>query len=170
MAFVIQTIDWNGIIAAHGGLVWWTADCILRDRSDVEDCFQETFIAAVKLSRRKRIDNWPAALRHLAAARAIDRLRSRIRQRRFVSSAKLAAVAYAGPSPPQQLESTELAEQLRFALAQLPRRYAKIFSLHDLMGLSHEEIATAMNIRLANVRVLLHRSRQRLRQLLKTGD
>lgn len=165
-----EPIDWSAIVAEHGGLVWRTADCILRNRADVEDCFQETFVAAVKLARRKQIQNWPATLRHIATARAIDRLRQRTAQRRFVSSARLAAVAIARDDPSPQVESAELAERLRTAIGRLPPRYAEVFCLHSLIGQTDAEIAGTLDISPGSVRVLLHRARTKLKALLKIEE
>jgi len=51
-------IDWNVIVADQGPAVWNTLWRLLADRTDVEECFQETFIAAWKLSRYQAVDCW----------------------------------------------------------------------------------------------------------------
>ena len=45
--------DWKIIVEQHGGLVWATAYRLVGNREDAADCFQETFLEAVKTSRRE---------------------------------------------------------------------------------------------------------------------
>ena len=77
--------DWDGILSREGPAVWRTVYRLLGRRADAEDCFQETFLAALQAWRDEaeagRAVQSPRALLHrLATARAIDRLRSRYRQ------------------------------------------------------------------------------------------
>src|SRR5262245_29492172 len=74
--------DWSQIVAQHGPLVWRTAQRLLAHEADAADCFQRTFTAAVELAERETIRHWPALLRRLATARALEQLRERLRQRR----------------------------------------------------------------------------------------
>ena len=168
-------IDWNVIVADQGPAVWNTLWRLLADRTDVEECFQETFIAAWKLSRYQAVDCWSALLCSLASARAIDQLRRRYRQggrRRYraggegASGHGLAAIASADAGPAEYVVAAELSERLRQALTQLPNRQAEVFSLHALCGWSHHEIGERMCMTDNTVGVTIHRARQRLRELL----
>jgi len=73
-------IDWQAIVRQHGQVVWQTAFRLLDSEADAADCFQETFISALAVSQRQRIKNWRALLRHLATARALDRLPERVQR------------------------------------------------------------------------------------------
>jgi RNA polymerase sigma-70 factor (ECF subfamily) len=53
------------------------------------------------------------------------------------------------------------------ALAQLPARHRAVVVLRDVDGLSAEEVCEALGVSKGNERVLLHRGRARLRQLLE---
>jgi RNA polymerase sigma-70 factor (ECF subfamily) len=64
--------DWSQIVEEHGPLVWRTAQRLLRHEADTADCFQRTFISAVEVSQREAVHSWPALLRRLATARALD--------------------------------------------------------------------------------------------------
>jgi RNA polymerase sigma-70 factor (ECF subfamily) len=75
--------------------------------------------------------------------------------------------AWATPPRPFELpaarsELLELRGQLREALAALPDRQRIVVTLHDVEGLSTEEVAEALQLTTNNVRVLLHRGRARL--------
>ena len=54
------------------------------------------------------------------------------------------------------------------AIADLPARQREVVTLRDLDGLSSEEVCGVLEITEANQRVLLHRGRSRLRQLLES--
>src|SRR4051812_28716554 len=119
-------VDWDGIIDREGPAVWRTVRRLLTRRADAEECFQETFLAALELWRREPVRSPRAVLRRLATARAVDRLRQRYREAaRHLSEAAAAPVDKA-PSPPQRAAAAELAEALREALAELPDRQADV--------------------------------------------
>ena len=122
--------NWDAIVASDGSMVWRTLWRLLADRADVEECYQETFIAALKLSRREPVECWSAALCTIATARAMDRLRSRYRQggqrsqrcrRRRIGRPRLSEATSTEASPEQRAVATELSERLREALTRASR-------------------------------------------------
>ncbi len=158
--------DWEMIVRRDGPVVWRTAYRLLNNRADADECFQETFLAALEVARREEVGNWRALLQRLAAARAVDRLRERGRRRSREESADWSAFAGNEPQPSQNAQEAELAQRLRDALAQIPAQQAEIFSLHGLEGWSYQEIAEQLSLPINSVGVLLHRARKRLRELL----
>ena len=163
--------DWKSIVRQHGGIVWATACRLLGNTADASDCFQETFLEAVKVSRREAVRDWPALLRHLAAARALDLLRARCRQRgRTDALADPDGVLGREADPGQEAEAGELAERLRAALGQVPPQQAEVFWLICVEKLSYREVGARLNLTTNLVGVLLHRARGRLRELLATAD
>lgn len=170
-------IDWNAIVTRDGPVVWKVLWKLLGDASDVEECFQETFLGAVEFSRKETIAFWPAVLTRLATAKAIDRLRVRYRtrQRREVLLANAAHMSWQGGEPfsraddPAELAvAAELSERLREALTELPEKQADIFVLHSIQGWSHRDISDRMQMTENAVRTALHRARQQLREQLDT--
>jgi RNA polymerase sigma-70 factor (ECF subfamily) len=163
----LQTDDWQAIVEQHGGLVWQTAYRLLADESDTADCFQETFLAALEISRRQPVRNIAALLTRLATMRAIDRLRQRMRRNKRQSDIEdHPDVAAPTPDPLGQAQGRELAEQLAESLAQLPEQEAGVFCLRYLNGMSYGQIAREMNIKTTYAGVILHRARNKLRQML----
>lgn len=158
--------DWQEILRRDGPAVWQTAYRLLNNRADADECFQEAFLAALEVSRRGAVRNWRGLLQHLAAARAVDRLRQRSRRRSREQAADWNTLAGNEPPPSQSAEDAELAERLRDALARLPAQQAEVFCLHGLQGWSYQEIAEQLSLSLNTVGVLLHRARKRLRELL----
>ncbi len=162
--------DWHEIIEREGQGVWQTAYRLVANRADADDCFQETFLAALKISRREHVENWRALLRRLVTARAVDRLRRR--RRLSTRHACEDCDNLAGPeAPPAQLaEDAELGERLRCALARLPDKQANVFCLHALDGWSYQDVAAQLKISVDSVGVLLYRAHRRLRELLDLPD
>jgi RNA polymerase sigma-70 factor (ECF subfamily) len=68
--------------------------------------------------------------------------------------------------PETRLELLELRGELRDALAGLPVRQRLVVTLHDVEGLTTEEVAEVLELTANNVRVLLHRGRARLQAAL----
>jgi RNA polymerase sigma-70 factor (ECF subfamily) len=69
--------------------------------------------------------------------------------------------------PESQLLSGEIRQLLMAALEQLPARQRAVVALRDVDGLSPDEVCEALNLSPANQRVLLHRARAKLRELLE---
>ncbi len=158
--------DWDEILSRDGPAVWRTAYRIVGNRADADECFQEAFLAALEVSRRGPVRHWRALLQRLAAARAVDRLRTRLRRGRHEPIADWDALGGPAPLPSKSVEDAELSEQLREAIAHIPPKQAEAFCLHALEGWSYREIAQQMNATTDAVGVLVHRARLRLRQLM----
>ncbi len=157
-------IDWQVIIEKHGPAVWQTAYRLLGNRTDAADCFQETFVCALEISRRQRIRNFSALLTRLATTRAIDQLRRRFRQSHCSPSDTWAAVPSTNPGPAQMAQQQELAARLRESLTQLPPQEAQAFCLRYLNDMSYRQIANELGIKANAAGVLLHRARAKLRE------
>jgi RNA polymerase sigma-70 factor (ECF subfamily) len=147
--------------------VWRTAYRLVRNRADADECYQETFLTALELSNRQAVHNWPALLQRLATNRSIDRIRKRLRRKVNEEIADEELVSGVGDDPSQHAEAAEVASALRWAIAQLPQRQAEVFCLHELGDWSYQEIAAQLGITVNSVGVILHRTRQKLQQLLQ---
>jgi RNA polymerase sigma-70 factor (ECF subfamily) len=159
--------DWDAIVRDEGPAIWRTLWRLLSNRSDVDECFQETFLAAMQYSRSAAIRHWSAFLQRLATARAMDRLRKRYQQRDVTDElADANAAVSSRPGPVEQSVAAELSEQLRRALARLPEPQAESFALYALSGWSYDEIGRQLGMSSSNVGVTIHRARLRLRELL----
>jgi RNA polymerase sigma-70 factor, ECF subfamily len=159
--------DWDGIVAKYGPVAWSTALRMVSNREDAADVVQEAFVAAVRMSRRQEIRNWRALMIRLATVRAIDRLRSRGREKdRRTSGVDLCGHADENCDPTLAPEQAELAARLKMSLVELPPRQAKAFALRYLSDLSYREIAEEMGMEAGHVGALLHRARAKLRDLV----
>jgi RNA polymerase sigma factor (sigma-70 family) len=104
----------------------------------------------------------------LATARAVDRLRQRIRrtshERRDSAVVDRAADHRLDSRPSDRAEEAELSERLRAALTHLPPKQADAFCLHCLEGWSYRELAEHLDESVENIGVLIHRARATLKE------
>jgi RNA polymerase sigma-70 factor, ECF subfamily len=160
--------DWDAVVGRNVEIVQRTVYRLVGNHADAWDCIQETFLEAVKIDRREPVRNWPALLRHLATARSLDLLRVRCRQRNRLSPDVTPDRAISRePSPSGSAEASELADRLRVALGQLPRRQAEVFCLTCFEQMTTEQVAERLGIRPSAARMLLCRARGRLHRLLE---
>lgn len=150
-------------MAAHGTVVWQTVYRIVGNDADAHDCFQETFVAAMKVSQKETIKNWGGLLRRVATQRAIDILR---RRKTDLLRKPLHGAEQGGSQAPAVTLNTELGERLKIALSQLPGAQAEVFCLRHLSDLSYEEIADETGLSVDAVGVTLHRAKAKLRTLM----
>ena len=163
--------DWQEIVSRHSPTVWRTAYRLLGNRAEAADCLQETFLAALEISRRQKVRNWPGLLIRLCTYRALDELRRRLRRTQQLNGlAKFSAVAGSNPGPVELTQAAELSARLRLALTQLPPQQAEVFCMRFLNDLSYRQIAKQLGIKVSAVSVLLHRARSRLRELLSRAN
>jgi len=159
--------DWPVIVKDCGPVVWQTAYRLLGNHADTADCFQDTFLAALEVSRREHVRNVAGLLVRLATTRAIDRLRQRGRQeRRQMDSHTCEDLSSSQPDPGGRAQTQELARQLREAIGRLPPQEAKVFCLRYLSEMSYRQIARELNIGINAVGVSLYRAKARLREAL----
>jgi len=160
--------DWQSIVATHSAVVWRTVYRLLGNHQDAADCFQETFLSALDVARRQTIRSWPAMLSCLATARALDRVRQRMRDSaRSADGAEVTSVVSPEPGPDQQAETAERVQMFREFVVQLPDRQAEVFCLRHVSEMSYREIAREMGLKTSDVGTLLHRARGRLRELME---
>ena len=152
--------DWNEIVSAHRIAVWGTAYRILGNRDDSLECCQDALLDAYRYSQKNSIDNWGAILVSFTTRRAIDRLRQRVRRRNSEVAIKdVEEPASLSTSPTENAEATELVEQLRDAIREMPVKQSRVFWLCCVEGLSHTEVSSTLQISMNESRVLLHRAR-----------
>ena len=100
---------------------------------------------------------------------AIGAFESAVDQARFDASGQWA-------DPPErwleqiddQLTAEKMADRIRQALPGLPARQREVVTLRDVEGMSSEEVCAVLEITEINQRVLLHRGRSKIRQVLES--
>ena len=161
--------SWSLTIEEYGSRVWNIVYRIVGNEADASDCFQEVFLAAVKSSRKRKIRNMGVFLSLLATQRAIDWIRKKNRTLQVnTMSMDCEVLEGSAPTPLETVESVELSQQLRSALAKIKPLEAQVFCLRILNELSYRQIAEEMNVNENYVGVLISRARTKLQTILKS--
>jgi RNA polymerase sigma factor (sigma-70 family) len=158
--------DWHEIRQRYGPLVWSTVYRIVKRHDQALDCYQDVFLEAIERIEERPVKNWPALLRWLAVRRSLDRLRKERRAAAHIDSFDEGALHSDGLEPSSDAEFEELVERVRLEMARLPDRQAEAFWLRCVEEISYAEIAKQMELDVSAVGVLIHRARNRLRDLL----
>lgn len=135
-----------------GRLVAYAARLLTR-QSDAEDTVQEVFIQVWK--RRK---DWAPSgsvsgyLYRITRNFALNAIRLRQVRRRPEEAVAVEILEYSAPSSPEEdFESAQLRHEIESAIDALPERRREVFILARYHGLTHREIASAMDISVQTV-------------------
>lgn len=160
--------DWIAeLVERYGRMAFATAYRILGNAEDADDALQEAFLRLLRRNRPQASDDvrdWAAYLKAVTTRCAITVLRGRPKWR----LESLDAVDPAGDDkgdPSRLASQRQKADMLRRALSLIPERDAQVFALRWFDELSYETIATQMNLSVSQVGVILHRTRNRLREM-----
>jgi RNA polymerase sigma-70 factor, ECF subfamily len=170
------------LVERHNGSMLRLASSFVPSRAVAEEVVQETWLALLRglaaFEGRSSLKTWLFSI-------LVNRARSAgVRESRSVPVADAGPVVDAsrfGPSgawsvPPEhwieaaesRVDAAKLAGLLRPAIDGLPARQREVVLLRDVEGLTSAEVCTVLSISEANQRVLLHRGRGKLRQVLET--
>ena len=126
---------------------------------DVEDVIQETWLRA---ARRLGEFRFESTLRTWLTSVLINCVRERRRRPQL-----LAAEASAEPIAPTRNAALQI--DIERAVAALPPGMREVFVLFDVEGLTHDEIATLLDIQTGTSKSQLFAARRKLRELLGAG-
>ncbi len=136
-----------------------------------EDLTQETFLRVERSTSQYRGEaseySWLCAI---ALNLVRDHFRSVGRTPEIISDETVLEVIPTGDKDAEQtLLLAEMSSCIAEFLTRLPSPQYNVVALYDMAGLSHREIATRLDISESNSRVLLHRGRSALREIMKQG-
>jgi RNA polymerase sigma-70 factor, ECF subfamily len=136
------------------------------------DATQETFVRAFRrldtLRDRDRLAPWLFGIARNVSLEV--RRARRIRERIVVAADERVEAVSLGATPESELLGREAAEVIARALARLSEERRALLLLRLDHGLAYEEIAAAMGLSLAKVKVEIHRARRILRQELEVYE
>lgn len=72
-----------------------------------------------------------------------------------------------GPSPAEWAKRAEVGRAVENAMQSLPPAYRSVLVMRHVEGLSYEEIAEALRLPMATVKIRIHRGREKLQQILR---
>jgi len=145
------------------------------NHEDANDLTQETFIKAYKaLNSFKGDSSFFTWVYRIAVNKTINFIKQR-KNRVHMSLDDLDFNAEHDPdlmalisdkTPRREINLTELQEKLNEAMQKLSESHRLVVTLHDVQGLSHEEIAKIMDCNIGTVRSRLFYARQQMQAYL----
>jgi len=173
---VVSERTFDGLVQQHKNRIYSYVCRLTNDSPDAEDLTQEVFIRAYQSLRAFRhdaaVDTW---LYRIATNLVIDRFRREKRAPQWTplvgetdeAVRELPSTSREG-DPQATMQLSELQKQVQAAIQTLPTKLRAAVVLHDMEGLSYEEVAEALGCpvgtvksRLFNARLILRRKLQR---------
>lgn len=160
-------MDWESIVAEQSGRVYRLAYRLTGNRQDAEDLTQDVFIRVFRSLDRYEPQNFNGWIHRITTNLFLDRVRrtSRLRMDGFVDGAE-ERVPDRGAEPGSAVHEAGFDADIETALAALPEEFRVAVVLCDVEGLSYEEIADVLGVKLGTVRSRIHRGRTQLRAAL----
>jgi len=153
---------------------------MVQDPAEAQDVAQETFVRAYQaLPEFRGASSFQTWLYRIASNLSIDAARSRKRRgwntvsiNEPIDSDDDSELGRDLPdentrTPAQELESSEMREQVWEAIAELSDKLRPVIILYDLQGSSYQEIADILGCPLGTVKSRLYNARNQLRDKLK---
>lgn len=173
--------SYSTLVRRYQNRVYSAAFRILGNAEEAEEVVQDTFVRAHqnldKFRHQCQFSSWVLRICH---NRCLDIMRVKLRRSNLqintsyvheredldLSLDTIGQLADNQPGPAQQLDSIEQEQIVAESLQKLPYEQRIVLVLHDIEGLSYQEIADVVGEKIGTVRSRLHYGRLKLRQLL----
>jgi RNA polymerase sigma-70 factor, ECF subfamily len=161
--------DLEEVFREHQRRMLLAAYRVTGSAEDAEDVLQTVFLRLLDHAPIAITTDQGSYLERAAVNAALDLVRSRRRATVIPFEETARPLAPKGPERPERsLTDAELRAWLRSRLAELSPLAAEIFVLRCLEGFGNQEIAAMLGTTHNSVGVILHRTRSRLREELRS--
>ena len=158
---------WDEVVRTHSARVYRLAYRLTGNVPDAEDLTQEVFVRVFRSLPSYTPGTFEGWLHRITTNLFLDMARRKQRIR-FEGLGEDAAGRLSGdePTPAQAFDARHLDGDVQDALAALAPEYRAAVVLCDIEGLSYEEVAATLAVKLGTVRSRIHRGRAQLRTAL----
>jgi RNA polymerase sigma factor (sigma-70 family) len=162
-----QPPSWEDVVSEHSARVYRLAYRLTGNPHDAEDLTQEVFVRVFRSLSSYTPGTFEGWLHRITTNLFLDQARRKARIR-FDALAEDADSRLPGrvPSPDAQYADGLLDDDVEAALADLPPEFRAAVVLCDIEGLTYDEIADVLGVKLGTVRSRIHRGRTMLRSAL----
>jgi RNA polymerase sigma-70 factor (ECF subfamily) len=159
--------SWEEIVREHSARIYRLAYRLTGNQHDAEDLTQEVFVRVFRSLSSYQPGTFEGWMHRITTNLFLDQARRKQRIR-FDALAEDSGDRLAGhePGPELAFEHNNLDYDVQAALDTLPPDFRAAVVLCDIEGLSYEEIAATLDVKLGTVRSRIHRGRALLRQEL----
>jgi RNA polymerase sigma factor (sigma-70 family) len=158
---------WDEVVREHSARVYRLAYRLSGNQQDAEDLTQETFVRVFRSLAEYTPGTFEGWLHRITTNLFLDLVRRRQRIRFDALPEDTERLAGRERSPEQVYADLHLDPDVQNALDGLPPDFRAAVVLCDIEGLSYEEIAATLGIKLGTVRSRIHRGRLQLREALR---
>jgi RNA polymerase sigma factor (sigma-70 family) len=159
--------SWDEVVRDHSARVYRLAYRLTGNTHDAEDLTQEVFVRVFRSLSSYTPGTFEGWLHRITTNLFLDMARRRQRIRFEGLGDETAKLTSSGPTPAQAFDDRHFDDDIQAALKALAPEYRAAVILCDIEGLSYEEIADALDIKLGTVRSRIHRGRAQLRAALE---
>jgi RNA polymerase sigma factor (sigma-70 family) len=159
---------WDEVVRTHSARVYRLAYRLTGNPYDAEDLTQDVFVRVFRSLSSYTPGTFEGWLHRITTNLFLDQVRRKQRIR-FDGLGEDADDRLAGrePSPAQVYDDQHFDPDIQKALDELTPDFRAAVVLCDIEGLSYEEIAATLGIKLGTVRSRIHRGRSQLRAALE---
>ncbi|WP_050758137.1 RNA polymerase sigma factor SigE [Xylanimonas cellulosilytica] len=156
---------WDAIVREHSARVYRLAYRLTGNRHDAEDLTQETFLRVFRSLSGFTPGTFEGWLHRITTNLFLDSVRraKRVRMDAMGDDAARVVDDDAFGRPERGFEHAHLDNDVQAALDALSPEFRAAVVLCDIEGLSYEEIAVTLGVKLGTVRSRIHRARAQLR-------
>ena len=160
--------SWEEIVNTHSARVYRLAYRLTGNQHDAEDLTQEVFVRVFRSLSTYTPGTFEGWLHRITTNLFLDSVRRKQRIR-FDTLGDDAAdrLPSREPTPQQAFNDTHFDADVQQALDTLAPDFRAAVVLCDIEGLSYEEIAATLGVKLGTVRSRIHRGRSHLRKALR---
>ncbi len=158
---------WEEVVEQHSARVYRLAYRLTGNVHDAEDLTQDVFVRVFRSLHTYQPGTFEGWLHRITTNVFLDKMRRKQRIRFDALSDDAAArLPSRGRGPEQTYQDTHLDDDVQRALDSLSPDFRAAVVLCDIEGLSYEEVAATLGIKLGTVRSRIHRGRAQLRESL----
>jgi RNA polymerase sigma factor (sigma-70 family) len=160
--------SWDEIVRTHSARVYRLAYRLTGNKHDAEDLTQEVFVRVFRSLSSYTPGTFEGWLYRITTNLFLDgaRRKQRIRFDGLPEDAHDRLPAK-GEGPAEKLDSDQFDHDVQDALDALPEDFRAAVVLCDIEGMTYDEIADVLDVKLGTVRSRIHRGRSMLRKHLE---
>src|ERR1700760_152496 len=160
--------SWDDVVRTHSARVYRLAYRLTGNPHDAEDLTQEVFVRVFRSLGSYTPGTFEGWLHRITTNLFLDlaRRRQRIRVEGLGQGVE-GRLSGGDPTPAEAFDDRHLDSDIQDALRELAPEYRAAVVLCDIEGLSYEEIAATLGVKIGTVRSRIHRGRGQLRAALE---
>ena len=159
--------SWGELVAEHADSVYRLAFRLSGNQHDAEDLTQETFMRVFRSLKNYQPGTFEGWLHRITTNLFLDMVRHRGKIRMEALPEDYERVPGTDMTPEQAYTVANLDPALQEALDELSPDFRVAVILCDVVGLSYDEIAETLGVKMGTVRSRIHRGRTQLRASLE---